>query len=202
MHGREGGEVVAEAADTDAAPTETAPAEVARGRRPSTTRAQIARVALGLFERNGFDETTVEDIAAAVGISRRTLFRYFESKRDIVWGEFAVELVRLRQHLQEAPADEPLMDVLRRAVVSTNRCRVAPGGGRVRGRASGRETRRPRSPDPGPRRPGRGHGRVRPMGPSRRGGPDGRSGPGPSAPGHRLSPLTLLSVAGPGVGRP
>jgi mycofactocin system transcriptional regulator len=111
-----GGEAVTEAASTD-----TAPAEVARGRRPSTTRAQIARVALGLFERNGFDETTVEDIAAAAGISRRTLFRYFESKRDIVWGEFAVELVRLREHLHEAPADEPLMDVLRRAVVSTNR---------------------------------------------------------------------------------
>ncbi|MGA8369363.1 MAG: mycofactocin system transcriptional regulator, partial [Acidimicrobiales bacterium] len=78
-------------------------------------------VALDLFERNGFDETTVEDIAAAVGISRRTLFRYYESKRDIVWGEFAVELVRLRQHLRDAPAGEPLMDVLRRAVVSTNR---------------------------------------------------------------------------------
>ena len=110
-----------ETAPAEAVPAEVAPAEVARGRRPSTTRAQIARVALELFERNGFDETTVEDIAAAVGISRRTLFRYFESKRDIVWGEFAVELVRLRQHLQEAPADEPLMDVLRRAVVSTNR---------------------------------------------------------------------------------
>jgi mycofactocin system transcriptional regulator len=106
---------------TEAGPTDTAPSEVARGRRPSTTRAQIARVALGLFERNGFDETTVEDIAGAAGISRRTLFRYFESKRDIVWGEFAVELVRLREHLHEAPADEPLMDVLRRAVVSTNR---------------------------------------------------------------------------------
>jgi len=101
--------------------SETAASEVTKGRRPSTTRAQIARVALELFERNGFDETTVEDIAAAAGISRRTLFRYFESKRDIVWGEFDVELARLSEHLHEAPADEPLMDVLRRAVVSTNR---------------------------------------------------------------------------------
>ena len=108
-------------APPEAGPTGAAPPEVTRGRRPSTTRAQIARVALELFERNGFDETTVEDIAAAVGISRRTLFRYYESKRDIVWGEFAVELVRLRQHLRDVPADEPLMDVLRRAVVSTNR---------------------------------------------------------------------------------
>ncbi len=106
---------------SESAPSKTAAPEVTKGRRPSTTRAQIARGALELFERNGFDETTVEDIAAAAGISRRTLFRYFESKRDIVWGEFDVELVRLSEHLHEAPADEPLMDVLRRAVVSTNR---------------------------------------------------------------------------------
>jgi mycofactocin system transcriptional regulator len=121
-----GGEALSGTAPPSAAEThgesgEAGGTEVARGRRPSTTRAQIARVALDLFERNGFDETTVEDIAAAVGISRRTLFRYYESKRDIVWGEFAVELVRLRQHLRDAPADEPIMDVLRRAVVSTNR---------------------------------------------------------------------------------
>lgn len=60
--------------------------EVARGRRPSTTREAIARQALDLFERNGFDATTVDEIAAAVGISRRTFFRYYGSKRDVVWG--------------------------------------------------------------------------------------------------------------------
>ncbi len=60
--------------------------DVARGRRPSTTREAIARRALDLFERNGFDATTVDEIAAAVGISRRTFFRYYSSKRDVVWG--------------------------------------------------------------------------------------------------------------------
>jgi mycofactocin system transcriptional regulator len=97
------------------------PVGAVRGRRPSTTRVHIAREALALFERNGFDATTVDDIADAVGIGRRTFFRYYDSKRDVVWGEFDAELVRLRAQLLEAGPDEPMMDVLRRAVVATNR---------------------------------------------------------------------------------
>jgi len=97
------------------------PAEVARGRRPSTTREHIAREALALFDRNGFDATTVDDIARAVDIGRRTFFRYYGSKLDVVWGEFDAELVRLEDQLAAAPSDEPMMDVLRRAVVATNR---------------------------------------------------------------------------------
>jgi mycofactocin system transcriptional regulator len=95
--------------------------EVARGRRPSTSRVDVARAALDLFSRQGYDETTVDEIAAAVGVSRRTFFRYYESKRDTVWGEFDTELVRLTDQLSAAPADEPMMDVLRRAVMATNR---------------------------------------------------------------------------------
>ena len=91
------------------------------GRRPSTSREDVARAALDLFDRQGYDETTVDEIAAAVGVSRRTFFRYYDSKRDVVWGEFDAELVRLRRPAGWAPADEPMMDVLRRAVVATNR---------------------------------------------------------------------------------
>jgi mycofactocin system transcriptional regulator len=95
--------------------------EVARGRRPSTSREEMARAALDLFSRQGYDETTVDEIAAAVGVSRRTFFRYYESKRDVVWGEFDAELIRLRERLAEATDAEPMMDVLRRAVMATNR---------------------------------------------------------------------------------
>ncbi len=95
--------------------------EATRGRRPSTSRAEVARAALDLFSRQGYDETTVREIAAAVGVSRRTFFRYYDSKRDVVWGEFDAELVRLADELQAAPSGEPMMDVLRRAVVATNR---------------------------------------------------------------------------------
>ena len=92
-----------------------------RGRPAATSRQDVARAALDLFARQGYDETTVDEIAAAVGISRRTFFRYFESKPDVVWGEFDAELGRLRDRLAEAPDDEPLMDVLRRSVIATNR---------------------------------------------------------------------------------
>ena len=93
----------------------------ARGRRPSTTRENVALVALDLFNRQGYDETTVDQIAAAVGVSRRTFFRYYGSKRDVVWGEFDAELVRLHHELEGAPPDRPMMDVLRQAVMATNR---------------------------------------------------------------------------------
>jgi mycofactocin system transcriptional regulator len=95
--------------------------EGTRGRPASTSRQDVARAALDLFARQGYDETTVDEIAAAVGISRRTFFRYFESKPDVVWGEFDAELGRLRDRLAEAPDSEPLMDVLRRSVIATNR---------------------------------------------------------------------------------
>lgn len=90
------------------------------GRPPVTTRADIERVALDLFTRHGFDETTVDDIAAAAGIARRTFFRYYASKNDIVWGEFDVLLRGLDEWLSNAPADVPMLEVLAGAVVRFN----------------------------------------------------------------------------------
>ncbi len=95
--------------------------EVARGRRPATTRQDVARAALELFARQGYDDTSIDEIAAAVGVSRRTFFRYYDSKPEVVWGEFDAELVRLRTRLEAAPSDQPVIDVLRRAVMDTNR---------------------------------------------------------------------------------
>jgi mycofactocin system transcriptional regulator len=92
-----------------------------RGRPPSTTREEVARVALELFVRNGFEETTVDDIAEEIGISRRTLFRYYASKNDMVWGDFDWVLGRLREAFEDSPEGEPLMATLRRAVVESNR---------------------------------------------------------------------------------
>jgi len=92
-----------------------------RGRPPTTSHAEVARVALQLFAEQGFEETTVEHIAAAVGLHRRSLFRYFASKNDIVWGDFDWVLDRLRAELAKGEPDEPLLETLRRSVVESNR---------------------------------------------------------------------------------
>jgi mycofactocin system transcriptional regulator len=63
----------------------------------------------------------MDDIAVALGVGRRTLFRYFRSKNDMVWGDFDRVLRRLRAHLEAAPAQAPLMDALAEAVVASNR---------------------------------------------------------------------------------
>lgn len=91
------------------------------GRRRITTRAELEQVAFDLFGQYGFEQTTVDDIAFAAGIGRRTFFRYFASKNDVPWGDFDGELARMRQRLNAAPAGVPLMDALRSAVVDFNR---------------------------------------------------------------------------------
>lgn len=64
--------------------------------RPVTTDAeQIAVTALELFTTAGFDKTTMNDVAEAAGVSRRTAFRYFASKNDLVWGGFEEALARV-----------------------------------------------------------------------------------------------------------
>src|SRR3954451_21337001 len=91
------------------------------GRPPSTTREEIEAIALELFAERGFEATTVEDIAAAVGVGRRTMFRYFESKNDIVWGDFDWVMERLWTALTEHDRSVPLMAALRHGVVESNR---------------------------------------------------------------------------------
>ena len=49
------------------------------------TRKQILEIADKLFEENGYDKTSMDKIAKESGVSRRTLFRYFESKSEILF---------------------------------------------------------------------------------------------------------------------
>jgi TetR/AcrR family transcriptional regulator, regulator of mycofactocin system len=91
------------------------------GRRRVTSQAELEQVAFELFAANGFEQTTVEDIAAAAGIGRRTFFRYFPSKNDIPWGMFELELERMRARLKACPRDVRLMDAIRVALVDFNR---------------------------------------------------------------------------------
>ncbi|MBK4348555.1 mycofactocin system transcriptional regulator [Lacisediminihabitans changchengi] len=96
-------------------------ASVRIGRQPSTSRSQLSHIALQLFIENGFEQTTVDDIAAAAGIGRRTLFRYFASKNDLPWGDFDAGLASMRELLANLPEDMPLVEALSVAVIEFNR---------------------------------------------------------------------------------
>src|SRR3954468_21110317 len=109
----------------DAAPGYSSPGRSPIGqprlrRPPGTTREAIERVAMELFSPVGFDATTVDDIAAAAGIGRRTFFRYFGSKNDVVWGRFAEGLVEFAATLTAMPADRSVAAGLREAIVAFN----------------------------------------------------------------------------------
>jgi len=79
-------------------------------------RAEIAAKALQLFLAQGFEETTVNQVAAAVGMSGRSLFRYFDTKEDMVIGGL-VELGHdVTAALELRPADEDPWTALRHAL--------------------------------------------------------------------------------------
>jgi mycofactocin system transcriptional regulator len=85
-----------------------------------TSRSEIEHIALDLFSERGFETTTVDDIAAAAGIGRRTVFRYYASKNDIPWGAFDEELRRMRETFAALPVDLPVMTGVRLAVLDFN----------------------------------------------------------------------------------
>ena len=99
-------------------------AEPRRGRPPGTSARELEIISLRLFTEDGFDETTVERIAAAAGVSKRTFFRYFETKADVLWHAFDGEVHALREAFAAVPADVPLMDAIRQVVVGANRYRA------------------------------------------------------------------------------
>jgi len=91
------------------------------GRPHATSHAVIEAASFRLFQEQGFEDTTVEEIAASVGVGRRTLFRYFPSKNDIPWGQFDAGLSRLRSHLEASSDDVPVLEAVHRAVMEFNR---------------------------------------------------------------------------------
>jgi AcrR family transcriptional regulator len=90
-------------------------AESLRARRKRRTAEAIVAGAAGLFEERGFERTTIDQIAAAAEISRRTFFRYFADKEEL----FFAEDERLREVVEAtmdaAPPGEPVLELARRA---------------------------------------------------------------------------------------
>jgi len=92
----------------------------ARGRPGVTSHGEIEQAAFRLFAEHGFAATTLDAIAAEVGVGRRTLFRYYRSKNDIPWGRFDRTLAGFRALLDAQPSDLPLHEAVHRGVVAFN----------------------------------------------------------------------------------
>lgn len=90
------------------------------GRRRSTTPDHISNVAIDLFSARGFDEVSVDDVAEASGIARRTLFRYYPSKNALPWGDFDAHLAHMRDLLEHLNPDVPINEALRTALLAFN----------------------------------------------------------------------------------
>ncbi len=86
-----------------------------RNRATRAVRAEIAAVAVRLFLAQGFDKTTVDQIAAEAGLSRASFFRYFGSKEDVLLGHLEELGHKVADALAARPAHEPAWQALRRS---------------------------------------------------------------------------------------
>jgi AcrR family transcriptional regulator len=88
-----------------------------RGRKRAETHARIQSEAMRLFFERGFEATTLDEIAAAADVSRRTLFHYFASKEEIVFSTKADFPALIAEAIGRRPADEPLLDMVENALI-------------------------------------------------------------------------------------
>jgi AcrR family transcriptional regulator len=87
-------------------------------RRKQRTRQQLAEAAAALFYEHGYDSTTIEDIAAAVEVSPRTVYRYFATKEDLIVALGQSNSAIFLDALRDRPHDEPIFTAVRSAVTS------------------------------------------------------------------------------------
>ncbi|WP_237536389.1 TetR family transcriptional regulator [Streptomyces sp. SID5785] len=101
------------------APSDT-PVESAAGSRAAAQRLkmrrELAAAAMELFSTKGYEATTVDEIAAAAGVARRTFFRHFRSKEEAIFPDHDDTLVRAEAVLNAAPPHEHPLDTVCRGI--------------------------------------------------------------------------------------
>ncbi len=98
-----------------------------RERKKLRTRDAIEDAAWRLFVDQGYDETTVEDIADAVDISPRTFFRYFESKEAVLFGDWRAMLDQVTGYILARPPDESPIVCMREVALAVASAMEAEG---------------------------------------------------------------------------
>jgi AcrR family transcriptional regulator len=87
-----------------------------RDRKRARTREAVVEAATTLFERNGYEATTVADIAAAAEIGTRTFFSYFPTKEEVLFPESDARVRAAVSAIENRRAGERPVDVLLRAL--------------------------------------------------------------------------------------
>lgn len=96
----------------------TASSENLWGKTRALVYAQVVDVSLELFISQGFEATTIDQIVAVAGISRRSFFRYFGTKEDIVLGDLSAQGENLAEALAARPKEEDPWTALERAAAA------------------------------------------------------------------------------------
>ncbi|MFF4754063.1 TetR/AcrR family transcriptional regulator [Streptomyces sp. NPDC002514] len=91
--------------------------ETLRERKKRRTRDALLHVALDLFTAQGYEQTTVDEIADAVEVSQRTFFRYFPGKEEAAFAVQAMAEAHFIQAVRERPPHEPPLEALRQAML-------------------------------------------------------------------------------------
>ncbi|MEU7145971.1 TetR family transcriptional regulator [Nocardia sp. NPDC046473] len=99
-------------------PIVTAGAEVGglRARKKARLREELITIALRLFEQQGFEETSVQQIADTAQVTRRTFHRYFPSKKYVVFGHEEGVMAEVFAALERRPVGESALTALRGAL--------------------------------------------------------------------------------------
>jgi AcrR family transcriptional regulator len=100
------------------------PAGGRRDRKKDETRQALREAAHRLFAEKGFSRTTIDDITDAADVSRRTFFRYYDSKDDLLRTDVADLLPVMLAALRARPADEPPLA----AILAALRALIGPDG--------------------------------------------------------------------------
>jgi len=98
--------------------------EGTRARKRRETHARITEAGIRLFLEKGYDATTLDDIAAEAGISRRNFFHYFKSKDEILLSLLSGMGDMIVDALRDRPSDQRPLEAVRDAVLKV--CAMIP----------------------------------------------------------------------------